>query len=152
MQSGRNTVKIYDLWQRAQEGVWRFLGQYENKTAIKLHGPWLWSMERHGGPPTQLTLLLHLREQERARDTSTDSETITVKSFSLSGHSLHLRTPRPFSPNIQGHSGGQKPPQITLFSFLFTQPSSFLWFLYKSLQHNFMAGITVSTVKQMVVI
>lgn len=108
-------------------------------------------MERHGGPPTQLTLLLHLREQERARETSTDSETITVKSFSLSGHSLHLRTPRPFSPNIQGHSGGQNLlNSVSIQLFIYT--TNLFFGLHKSLQHNLMAGITVSTIKPMVVI
>lgn len=48
----------------AQEEVSRIHGWYEYKTAIKLLGPWMWPIERHGGPPTWLTLLLQLREWE----------------------------------------------------------------------------------------
>lgn len=65
-----------------------------------------------------------ITSSERARETSTDLETITGRSGSLSGHSLHLKTPRPFFyPSA--------PAKPTRFTLRFKANTRFMEFLSK---------------------
>lgn len=94
------------------------LGQYENKRAIKLHGPWLRSRGRHGGPPTGTTLWLHLRE----RQTRQHIQDITVQSAFFWPQWPQSPSKEPYFS--QQPVGGTASTPLT--SFLFTQPTFIL--------------------------
>lgn len=97
------------------DGRGLFLGQYENKRAIKLHGPWLRSRGRHGGPPTGTTLWLHLR----GRQTRQHIHNITDQS-------AFFWPPPPQAPSKQPYFSQQPvggTASTPLTSFLFTQPT-----------------------------
>lgn len=106
-------------------------------------------MQRHGGPPTGLTLLLHLRE----RETRQQIQNITVKSLFFLAKWPQSPSKGPqetlFSQRLGGTAEG-KPSSTQLASFLFTQPT-FIFGLHKSLTHHFMAGFAGSSFKLMVV-
>lgn len=145
MRSGRNRVKIYDLWQWAQEGVWRFLGQYENKNAIKLHGLWLCPMGRHGGLPTGLTLLLHLRKRERHINRFGDHYSQIF--FPKWPQTPSKRPLKPFHQQLGTKRSSKNLPKCSLPTF-YSHNQFFFFRLHKFLQPYFMAGITECSLNQ----